>query len=128
MNLSKIAGKYKETGHWKSSDGASGDLSDVVEICFKNNRIEFTYSDDEEVQVSEVIDSFDEPIPIKGNLGPGRLLIEDSTLILEYEADIEGRVEQNTDIWVFRDNLVTRHGVIRQDHRIIWFEALMHKF
>jgi hypothetical protein len=127
MNLSEVAGNYEETGTWKSSDGKSGDLDGgTLGIKFENNKIEIVYPDDE-VQVSEAIDSFDTPIPITGKLSSGHVLVGGCTLILEYKADIEGRVEQNTDIWVFRDNVVTRHGVIRQDDRIIWFEATMNK-
>ena len=127
MNLTTVAGRYRETGHWKSSDGSSGDLGSILEITFENNIIQIAYPDDNELQVSEFIHSHDKPIPIIGKFGPGHLLIEDGSLILEYEADIEGRVERNTDVWVFQGNIVSRHGVIRQNDRVIWFEAIMDK-
>ena len=43
------------------------------------------------------------------------------------QANVEGRVEFNTDTWIKSDGGIYRAGVIRQNHRVIWFEAEMRK-
>ena len=128
MDLKGITGKYEERGSWKDSDGESGNLEgNIQEIRFEENKLYFCYSDGEECLVSEIIHSGDLPIRTSGNHGEGTLLIGADIVILEYEADIDGRVERNTDIWTFSGDGVQRAGVIRQDKRVIWFEAQMIK-
>ena len=128
MELDKIVGKYEEVGTWKDSDGKSGELAGNLQaIRFCGNRLYFDYGSTEETQISEEIESHDRPICLSSKLGEGKILIGDKTITLEYSANVDSRVERNTDIWSFGTNSVQRYGVIRQDTRTIWFEAEMKK-
>ena len=128
MDLHKIIGRYEEVGVWKDSDGNSGELAgSFQEVRFYDNKLYFDYGSNEETQISEEIESHDRPICISGKLGKGKILIGRKSITLEYTADVNGRVEINTDIWSFDANRVQRYGVIRQGARIIWFEAEMKK-
>jgi|TARA_Y100000310_G_scaffold278729_1_gene297401 hypothetical protein len=126
MDLDMVVGKYEEVGTWKDSDGNSGELmGNFQEIRFHNSRLYFVYAGAEETQISDEIESHDRPIRISNKLGEGRIFIGDKSITLEYTADVDGRVERNTDIWCFGTNSVQRYGLIRQDTRTIWFEAVM---
>ncbi len=128
MKLDKIVGRYEEVGTWKDSDGKSGKLTgSFQEVRFHDNRLYFEYGNTGETHISEEIESHDLPICLSSNLGEGKILIGQKSLTLEYTANVDGRVEHNTDIWSFAANSIQRHGVIRQDTRTIWFEAEMKK-
>jgi hypothetical protein len=128
MNLDKIVGRYEEVGTWKDSDGKSGELTgSFQEVRFHGNRLYFDYGNTGETQISEEIESHDRPICLSSNLGEGKILIGQKSLTLEYTANVDGRVERNTDIWSFTANCIQRYGVIRQDTKTIWFEAEMKK-
>jgi len=123
MNIENIVGRFNAVTHWKSSEGEAGSFASEEEVRFDGGRIEFVYPDAKDTLRSAVIGSQDNAIHLQGRFGPGRLFILEQSLILEYEAEVNGRLEKNTDVWVFADQGVSRHGVIRQPHRTIWFEA-----
>ena len=76
MNLEKIVGTYDEIGTWKDSDGNSGELTgNIQEIGYRGQRLSFYFSDGDEVQKSDAIETFDYPIQIQGRYGEGTLLI-----------------------------------------------------
>jgi hypothetical protein len=62
---------------------------------------------------------------LDGESSTGKLYLGGNTMILEYVVDVGGRVERNTDCWVFLKDAIARTGVIRQADRVIWFEAEM---
>ena len=125
MNLNAIVGRYQEDGVWRASTGESGLLSGVVSIEHLNGRLEFSYSDGSR-QVSGLVRNSG-PVELTGTLGDGKLFLGDTSLTLEYEADVDGRVEYNTDTWVKCECCFRRAGVIRQAEKHIWFEAKMVK-
>jgi hypothetical protein len=60
-----------------------------------------------------------------GTTSSGMIYIGEQTIILEYVANVGGREEKNTDMWMFDGEAVTRAGIIRQSQHDIWFEAKM---
>ena len=124
MKLEDISGTYAEAGTWHGTDGKSGSLSGRVTVTHGPAGLSFRYGDGE-TQSSEPFLAGAKHAALRGEASSGTLYFGQDSLILEYAADVRGRKEQNTDVWIFRDGVAHRTGVIRQAGRVIWFDVVM---
>jgi hypothetical protein len=129
LNISDVAGRYTESGRWWDSDGNTGELQGSVEVSAKDDQLAFKLDGIHVIRTGRV-EAY-APTSLEGTGGgvvtSGTLFVGDRTIILEYEADVRGRKERNTDIWDFSGIGLRRSGLIRQDKRTIWFEASMQR-
>ena len=124
MVFRELTGKYSELGVWWDTSGMSGPLEGSVLVEFAEDRLTFRYEDGE-VQIIGPLVGEACHAAIQGEKSAGTLYVGDNCLVLEYQADVNGREERNTDTWTFFGEIVRRSGLIRQADRIIWFEAEM---
>jgi hypothetical protein len=118
-----ISGLYAERGVWRDSAGNHGELNGSVSIVHDAQKLVFEYADGE--RHSSALTAGATHVPLAGRNISGMLYLGDDSLILEYDADVKGRPERNTDVWVFQGDLIHRVGAIHQADRTIWFEASM---
>ena len=125
MKLQSLMGSYREEGVWRDSTGGVGDLAGRIRVILRDGCLGLAYGDGS-TQLSEPIDGAG-VYRLSGSLGNGRLFLGERSLVLEYEADVGGRLEHNTDSWLLIDGAIERVGLIRQAARTIWFEARLHR-
>jgi len=123
MMIEDIAGTYTEAGTWHDTNGQSGSLSGCVTVTQSSASLSFRYADG--VVQTAVFAAGARQAALRGASSSGTLYIGANAIILEYTANVDGRNEQNTDVWTFRDGVLHRAGLIRQSERVIWFDAVM---
>jgi hypothetical protein len=123
-----LEGAYTEVGKWRASNGGSGILQGNITVTHDAGALRFC-SQDDHAMLTEPISCKSEQVSFKGSGGgttsSGMIYIGEQTIILEYVANVRGREEKNTDMWMFNGEAVTRAGIIRQSQHDIWFEAKM---
>lgn len=126
LKLENIKGVYRESGNWRSTNGDSGDLSGSVTLGYSLGRLSFLYGDGDS-QITEPLTTEMNHAQLRGGASVGTVYFGSNSVIVEYDADVNGRQERNTDVWTFLDGTVHRAGVIRQETRMIWFDSVMLK-
>ena len=127
LNLIDLAGNYRGDVSWSDSYGESGSLSEVIVLKPLGSGLLVNYEDGSELRLDPV-DGVLGLYTLRRNAGEvaGRAFLTDSSLVLDYAADVQDGVQENiTDIWHRDDSSITRTGLIRQVSRTIWFEAHM---
>jgi hypothetical protein len=124
MDLVTFTGTFVESGIWYTDSGHRGPLESVIRIIATGNDLQLLYEDGSRHAVTGAASGLGR-FELQGNNATGTLFIGAQTLLFDYSADIEGRIEHNVDVWTFTDHGITRSGIIRQPERTIWFEAVM---
>jgi len=119
-----FAGIFDESGIWYTDSGHKGPLESSVQIEILGDDVHFSYEDGS-IHIAKGAATGPGHYSLSGQGVTGVCLIGALTLMLDYRADIDGRVEHNVDQWTFADGGIHRSGIIRQPERLIWFEALM---
>ena len=124
MRLRDLGGTFVESGIWQDTRGNGGELCGRIIMTNTDECLSFQYEDGSS-QTSGLITAAVMNTSLDGESSTGKLYLGGNTMILEYVVDVGGRVERNTDCWVFLKDAIARTGVIRQADRVIWFEAEM---
>jgi hypothetical protein len=124
MDRFSFTGTFAESGIWYTDSGFKGPLESNIRIEIRGEDVHFSYEDGS-VHIAVGAAAGPGHYALTGNGVTGVCLVGALTLMLDYRADIEGRVEHNVDQWTFTDKHIHRSGLIRQTERLIWFEALM---
>jgi hypothetical protein len=121
-----FTGQFTESGIWYTDSGHRGPLESTIQISLHGDDLHFHYEDGSTHQSPGAAAGLGR-FPLTGAGISGHCYLGTQTLLLEYRADINGRVERNVDVWTFTDQGITRSGLIRQPERTIWFEAVMRR-
>jgi hypothetical protein len=124
VTFEEIRGTYEEAGTWHSTNGESGSLSGRVTVTQGPAGVSFHYGDGT-TQTAEPFAAGARHCALRGATTSGTLYSCQNSIVLEYAVEVGGRREENTDVWVLRDGVLHRAGVIRQSGRVIWFDAVM---
>lgn len=119
-----FTGQFTESGIWYTDSGHRGPLESNILIRVQGDDLHFDYEDGSSHRSQGAAAGLGR-FPLTGTGVTGHCYLGTQTLLLEYSADINGRVEHNLDVWTFTDQGITRSGLIRQPERTIWFEAVM---
>lgn len=124
MDLETYTGTFVESGIWYTDSGHRGPLESVIHILAQGEDLALSYEDGSRHIAAGAAAGLGR-FELHGNGAAGWLYLGTRTLLLDYRADINSRIEDNVDVWTFADTGITRSGIIRQPERIIWFEAVM---
>lgn len=126
VGLDGFVGRYSGETRWRSSDGDAGSFDGSIALERSGHEVMVRFGDGHVVS-GELAEMDAAQVELRGESegvsSEGTLLILDGWLMLEYVADVGGRVERNTDAWTLRGDVLARAGLIRQDERTIWFES-----
>lgn len=126
--IDAFVGSYSGETRWRNSLAEQGTFDAALELQCSGRSVTFRFGDGH-VTSGEFGDTDDGSVAIHGETEgvrtEGTLFVLDGSLVLEYVADVGGRVERNTDVWMRRGETLVRAGVIRQEERTIWFESEM---
>lgn len=131
-DLSSFSGSYTELIRWCDDSGRTGEIQGGVVVSLEPDQITLCM-DDGHTMVGKLFDDMAEPIRLVGTGGDsassGLLYRVGESLILEYEADVRGRVERTVDTWTvgLEAGAVSRVGLIRQEDLTIWFAGRMQR-
>lgn len=126
---SRFAGNYTESIRWWDDSGRAGELQGSLTVAIERARISLRM-DDGHVILGELSIDPSEPTRLVGSGGDatssGVMYFGEDVLILEYEADVRGRMERTVDVWTLDGSgVILRAGLIHQEGLTIWFQGRM---